>query len=280
MRSVKAVINAETCAPLQRAIELKLSDANWDVRDSAVRALAGLVGSDAAVREQITAKLSDESWNVRKQAVEALAEIIGCDETLQETLLPWIGIVAERGESGSAEATRQLLSQKFASLLAEEPILSAKVIDMLKSPAWPMRHGAAMTLIAMPGGPPPECFPLLKGLIDDLRGEESWAGCLQVAEIFINNRDSEFSQAAIDVALEALDYATQPWYYLPDSGANIRRQAAQILGQLEPLYRNDAIFARLVRVMHEDQDTNVRDAAYGALLRLAAAPEGTSSITS
>uniref|UniRef100_UPI0034DEA49D HEAT repeat domain-containing protein n=1 Tax=Candidatus Entotheonella palauensis TaxID=93172 RepID=UPI0034DEA49D len=256
----------------------KLSDEAGSVRSSAVNVLSGLVGSDASVRDQIVSKLSDDVWQVRKQAVEALAELISRYETLRDTLLPWLGTVAEHGENELAEATRRLLSHKFAPLLVKEPILYAKVIDMLKSPAWPMRHGAAMTLIAMPDGPPSESLPMLRGLIDDMRGEESWPERLQVAEILINDRDHELSQRAIAVALEALDYATQPWYYLPISGAAVRRQAAQILGQLEPLYRNDTIFARLVRMMREDEDANVRDAAYGALLRLAAAPEETPSI--
>ena len=42
---------------------------------------------------------------------------------------------------------------------------------------------------------------------------------------------------------------------------------------MEPLYRDERIFARLVRVLQDDADADVRDAAYGALLRLAAAPE-------
>ena len=77
----------------------------------------------------------------------------------------------------------------------------------------------------------------------------------------------------MQVALEALDYATQPWYHLPHASGRVRRQAATILGNLEPLYRDDAVFARLARVLDEDDDENVRDAAFGALVRLAAAPE-------
>ena len=87
------------------------------------------------------------------------------------------------------------------------------------------------------------------------------------------HRDRDLSQRAITLALEALDYATQPWYDLPDAGARVRQEAARILGQLDPLYRDERIFARLVRVLQEDADADVRDAAYGALLRLAAAPE-------
>ena len=81
------------------------------------------------------------------------------------------------------------------------------------------------------------------------------------------------SRRAIAVALEALDYATAPWYNMPRSGPQVRGQAARILGLLEPLYRDEAIFARLSRILIEDASEAVRDAAYGALLRLAAAPE-------
>jgi hypothetical protein len=60
---------------------------------------------------------------------------------------------------------------------------------------------------------------------------------------------------------------------MPLSGPQVRGQAVRILGQLEPLYRDEAIFARLTRILTEDASEEVRDAAYGALLRLAAAPE-------
>jgi hypothetical protein len=94
-----------------------------------------------------------------------------------------------------------------------------------------------------------------------------------VCEILLNDREYDLSQRAITLTLETLDYATQPWYGLPYEGARVRQDAARILGQLEPLYRDERIFSRLVRVLHEDADANVRDAAYAALLRLAAAPE-------
>jgi hypothetical protein len=109
-----------------------------------------------------------------------------------------------------------------------------------------------------------------------MRGEESWPARLQVCELFLNAPDRKLSQHAINLALEALDYATQPWYDLPYEGARVRQSAARILGQIEPLYRDDRIFMRLARLLEEDKDANIREAAYGALLRLAAAPEETS----
>jgi hypothetical protein len=161
----------------------------------------------------------------------------------------------------------------YAPLLVHQPELLAQVAEMLTSPAWPMRQGAAWTLITMPDGPPPHLRPALLGLLNDSRGEESWPERLQGCEILINARDRDLSQHAIVLALEALDYATQLWYDLPHTGARVRQDAARILGQLEPLYRDERIFTRLVRVLEDDTDANVRDAAYGALLRLAAAPE-------
>jgi HEAT repeat protein len=53
----------------------------------------------------------------------------------------------------------------------------------------------------------------------------------------------------------------------------VRRQAAFILGNLDPIYFDPAIFNRLRQVMEEDADGWVRDAAYQALLRLASAPK-------
>ena len=70
------------------------------------------------------------------------------------------------------------------------------------------------------------------------------------------------------LCLEALDYGTQPWEYLPGSGA-IRKQAALILGRLEPLHYDPRVYDRLLRVMYTDPDADVRDAAYNVLVRLA-----------
>ena len=129
----------------------------------------------------------------------------------------------------------------------------------------------------MPGGPPSHLLPILHSLFDDIRGEESWSERLQVCELLVNHLDRALSQSAVVVTMKALDYATQPWYGLPISGADVRQHAARILGQLEPLYRDEVIFTRLARVLEEDENEEVRDAAYGALLRLAAAPEAASA---
>lgn len=51
------------------------------------------------------------------------------------------------------------------------------------------------------------------------------------------------------------------------------RQAALVLGKLEPLASNQRAYDRLLHVMKHDEDADVRDAAYGALVRLARARE-------
>jgi hypothetical protein len=56
-------------------------------------------------------------------------------------------------------------------------------------------------------------------------------------------------------------------------GPAVRRQAALLLGKLDPLYFDAALFARLRRVLEEDRDEQVRDAAYQALLRIVTAPK-------
>jgi len=193
------------------------------------------------------------------------------------TFLGWLGTVTEydpqAGQRWDDEETRQEFSQFFAQQAAKDPALYAQIVAFLDAPAWLLRCGAAMTLIAMPQGPPPVLLPRLRHLLDDHRDETSWPHRLTIAQVLINDPDRTLSDRAIEVCLQALDYATQPWYHLPTSGPAVRKQAATILGQLEPLYRNDRIFQRLARLMAEDSDGAVRDAAYGALIRLAAAPE-------
>jgi HEAT repeat protein len=275
--TVKAVISNPACTPVRQVVLAKLEDERYGVRQAAVRALAGLVGSDAAVRQVVLAKLEDEQYDVRLTAVETLTSLVGSDDAITQNLLPWLGVT---GESFILEdiiqKTQHLLATTYAPLFTRYPALLSQAVQMLTSPAWPTRQGAARALIAMPGELPPHVRSMLVSLLDNSYSEESWPERLQVCEIFINASDKDLSQRAINLALAALDYGTQPWYCFLFTGTEVRRSAARILGQLEPLYRNDNTFARLARVLTEDADVSVRDAAYGALLRLAAAPENLS----
>ena len=217
---------------------------------------------------------------MRHVAVRTLIPLVASDHGIKQRFLSWLGVIDEErswSDIGEiAQETQRLLANTYAPLLTTDPKLLDQVTTMLTSPAWPVRQGAARTLIAMPGGPPPHVLPTLRGLLDDMRGEESWSQRLQVAELLINDRDQTLSRRTIAMALEALNYAIEVWYNMPYLGPQVRGQAARILGQLEPLYRDEAIFARLTRILTEDASEEVRDAAYGALLRLAAAPEAVS----
>jgi hypothetical protein len=262
--------------PTKAAITAKLDDAAWVVRRAAVMALASLMATDEPTKAAITAKLNDADWFVRRAAVLALLPHL--DKPTAFTLLPWLGTVADSIHHMGSEVfdhneIRQQISTLWAQRVTPGDEFYEQLVAWLDVRAWPLRQGAAMTLIAMPGGPPHELLPRLRHLLEDRRGEESWPNRLTVAQLFINGEDASLSRQAVAVCLEALDYATQPWYYLPESGVAVRKQAALILGQLEPIYRNRKIFDRLARLMQEDQDAEVRDAAYGALMRLAAAPE-------
>ena len=69
-----------------------------------------------------------------------------------------------------------------------------------------------------------------------------------------------------------LDYDTEPWEFLPLS-REIRKQAALVLGKLEPVRYDQPVYEKLLAVMKSDQYPQVRDAAYNALVRLAGAKE-------
>src|SRR5262249_19162720 len=160
----------------------------------------------------------------------ALIPLVSSDNEIKQRLLSWLGVIDEETFRPNiwetAQETQRLLADTYAPLLATDPKLLDQITTMLTSPAWPVRQGAARTLIAIPGGPPPHVLPTLRGLLDDMRGEESLPQRLQVAELLINDRDQTLSRRAIAVALGALDYATAPWYNMPRSGPQVRGQAA------------------------------------------------------
>jgi HEAT repeat protein len=194
-------------------------------------------------------------------------------------LLPWLGMASVgRQNLGNDRTNEDVLDDLILALadaVAENPSLRQRVVDLLDARNAPARHRAARVLIAQPGGPQPDLLPRLRGLLDDRRSEFRWPERLQVAELFLNHQDYALSQRAIATALDALDYGHDPWYcywnWEPLYPPAIRSRAATILGRLDPLHPDPVAFARLAQVLVEDEDENVRDAAYGALLRLAAA---------
>ena len=226
-------LDADAARPLHPYIIAKLDDGDSYVRQAAVQALAPLVPIDPALRSHFAALLDDVKFRVQGAAVQALAPLFPIDPTLRSRLTALL--------NGADSYVREAVVQALASLMA------------------------------MPGGPPPELQLRLHALLDYTRGTDSWSERLQACEILLNGDDHALSQRAIDLTLVALDYAIPPSGYSDFyTSRRVREQAARILGQL--LYQGEKIFTRLARLLAEDTEADVRDAAYRALVRLAAAP--------
>ena len=69
-----------------------------------------------------------------------------------------------------------------------------------------------------------------------------------------------------------MDYGADPLAIFP-RGAETRKQAALALGRLKAKYRNAKVVARLEQMFDGEQDPQVLDGAYDALLSLVSAPE-------
>lgn len=210
-------------APLRRHVG-KLPDRRIELYERYTRTLIDnweVTRSYGARQQQRADRFDPHQAIAHLMELALLIPLLPHRPTLPARLLPWLGCTFEH--RSVSETIRRQLAAAFAPLLAQDEGLRRQVVAMLDSPAWPARLGAAWALIGMPGGPPPALLPRLKALLEDFRAEESWPQRLQVAEILLNHRDPALDRRAIEVALAALDYATQPWYNLPHSGAAVRR---------------------------------------------------------
>ncbi|MEM7126726.1 MAG: HEAT repeat domain-containing protein [Chloroflexota bacterium] len=266
-----------TCPDISSTFIPLLHHNDWYVKVAAIRALAPIVDSDSNVRMVITTVANDgDKPRIRETALKVLLSCSSGLDAINQAIM-WLGADYVEDEDDREpepdEKLRIWLSEWLVPIIGEDLQLRSRMVSLLDSPSRFVRIGAVRTLASLPNGPPTEVIPKILGTLTDASGEESWPNRLASAQIFINSRAQELSQQSINVCIEALDYATQPWYHQPESGPEVRKQAALILGQIDPLYRDPAIFARLTRLMQEDKDAQVRDAAYSALMRLAAAPE-------
>jgi hypothetical protein len=66
-----------------------------------------------------------------------------------------------------------------------------------------------------------------------------------------------------------LEYGISPWEYLPRESGEIRKQAALLLGTLDPIRYNQVVYDKLLNAMKTDQDSSVRNAIYDVLVKLA-----------
>lgn len=265
---------------VRSALLARLEDSDPYVREATVTALSGLVNSHPDVRTAILARLEDNEPLVRLASARAAIKGESSEESktslAEQPFLAFLCLDTDHllfdvYEAGPLEKEFTEIREQLATLvgarLQEEPKLLEWVLSQLGNVRWSARVGAITALAKWPGGLPKHLVSMVIDSLDDQRGLESFPARLTAASYLIN-RDPH-SHDAIQVCLEALDYGTEPWEVLGES-PDVRRQAAMILGKLEPLNFNLQVYDRLRKVMYEDQDSDVRDAAYSALVRLAA----------
>ncbi len=285
---------------IRDAVIETMNDESQPVRAAAVAALASWVAADSSIRSALLEKLNDDRAGIREGIVRALASELEKDETICAafldrlkndvspvrlacaeafTRLPhdrgpgrkiwprvqlWLSM--DRRQGWGWFSVQQKIAERIAARLPGEPEIRSWVIGQLNEIRWSARLGAMRTLLAWPGGPPAEILGKILTALDDRRGLESYPARLTAASFLINR--NETSPEAVELCLGALEYGTQPWEDLPDSG-RIRVQAALILGKLEPIEKTPHVYEKLVHVLRCDENALVRDAAYTVLLRLA-----------
>jgi len=256
-------------AEVRGVLLARLKDDSYYIRSSAVSALLVLFGTDDEARSAVFGALSDMAFDVRAAAVGVLLSCLDEPQHLSEffpRIRPWIG--CDSNYSGASWEIRKSWAIALGPHLPEDPTLRDWVLEYLGEARWSSRLGAVLALLAWPGGPPREIVERIFLALKDRRGLESYPARLTAAAFLINRNEDRGS--SVDLCVEALDYGTEPWEWLSQAGP-IRKQAALVLGKLEPLEHNERVYSRLLRVLKEDEDAGVRDAAYNALVRLAGA---------
>jgi hypothetical protein len=125
--------------------------------------------------------------------------------------------------------------------------------------------------IYAPGDKSSDLLEKLRGLLHDARAEESWSKRLQMAGLVLNHKEAAIARRALAVAQEALGYGKTPWH--GPLGDEVRTQAANVLGRLEPTHRDSALIDLIITALKEERSESTRDALYHALLQLVAAGE-------
>lgn len=267
----------ETNREVRRKVLDFLQNKKWlergwfEIRQQAVLTLSNLLG-EVDVRQTILLRLDDQEFPVRLRAVELVAQCHdeALFESLRTKLWDWLNIDDDWEECYEGmyqfRDVHAQLANRFGAKLPSDISLRDALLERLREPRWSARLGAALALLAWPGGPPDEIMTQVLAALEDRRGLEAYPAQLTAASYLINRNDT--AAEAIDLCLEALDYGTQPWEHLGRSRA-VRQQAALVLGKLEPVFYDARIYDKLLHVLRNDEAADVRDAAYGTLVRLA-----------
>ena len=264
-------------AQFRSAVLETFDDSYYGVRQEAVRTVAPHL-DDAGIASAVLDTFDDDSFAVRLTCVEVLVASpvyqklpfhihsqIG-DWISVDTRLDYVLVTREEWP----HEIRQAVAKRLAQRLPEDAELRDRMLALLGDVRASSRLGAALTLLAWPGGPPDDVRDRVLAAVDDRRDLDSYPARLEAASYLINR--NETSASAVELSLEALDYGTLPWEHLPGS-KDVRKQAALVLSKLEPLDDNQRAYDKLLDVLHGDEDPDVRDAAYEALVRLARARE-------
>jgi hypothetical protein len=267
---------------IRKAIWERLDDKSYGVRQAAANVLAKFPGVLRGMAGEIKRRLKNRDFLIR---LTSLTTVVGVspaelDKDILELLLPWLSIDSYFGdpadygyyvEASYVRTTQAKLATILGARIPSEQLLRDSLLEQLCDSRWSTRLGAVLALLAWWGGPPDDVLISILEALDNRRDLESYPAQLTVASLLLNRPDQH--RQAIDICLDALDYGTQPLRYIIGSD-EVRKRAALVLGRLEPLFYDEQVYYKVLRLMEEDVVADVRDAAYGALVRLAHVRDG------
>ena len=97
---------------------------------------------------------------------------------------------------------RKRFAKNYAKLLPDHPDLKKKMISLLNSQSFYIRHTAAMALCYMPGGPDKDIVVRLRELIHDTRGIETYYTRIHFALVLLNDKSQEVQKNAFDIIFD------------------------------------------------------------------------------
>ncbi|HSH05797.1 MAG TPA: HEAT repeat domain-containing protein, partial [Anaerolineae bacterium] len=258
----------------------RLTDNDSDVMQAAAQELGSVVSSDEEVRAGLLARLTDENWRTRIVCIGLLIQewddfeqFTHYSKTIQAYLIAEMISLEliyshDRPFIKNIRDSQMTIAQRLGKSLVDDTNVQQMVVNWLASSAMGQRFGGIYVVTqSYMEKIPPELVQKAIEATNDIRSLASYPARLVAAELLLNDSNSQYSQDAINVCLEALQYGTG-WADFVHDSSQIRQKAALILGKLEPLNYNQAIYDALLPIMKNDENRQVRDAVYQTLVRL------------